>query len=151
MKVTDADVKRFESYFIKNINGCWIWDRSTRKGYGRIRISGKHYSAHRVSYVIYKGDIPAHGGTHGMCVLHRCDTPKCVNPDHLFLGTMTDNNIDKCKKGRHSSRKLTKHQVYRIREYKKLNISSAVDLGKMFGVDKSTIHKICRGASYKHM
>jgi len=57
-------------------------------------------SAHRISWEIHRGPIPPGGGYHGTCVLHKCDVTSCVNPDHLFLGTVKDNAEDMKRKGR---------------------------------------------------
>lgn len=76
--------------------GCWLWQATKNgDGYGRFRYQGTLHGAHRVSYMLYKGDIPE-----GMCVLHDCDTPSCINPDHLVLGTQVDNIHDMENKGR---------------------------------------------------
>ena len=76
--------------------GCWIWEGARRsRRYGIIKVRGKAEAAHRISWMVYRGDIPD-----GMHVLHHCDTPLCVNPDHLFLGTHQDNMDDKERKGR---------------------------------------------------
>lgn len=77
--------------------GCWIWiGRTSTNGYGRIGIGrNKQYAAHRVSWEHYRGPIPA-----GMIVCHKCDTPLCINPNHLFIGTHADNARDRDRKGR---------------------------------------------------
>lgn len=77
-------------------NDCWIWTAAkNEKGYGIFCIEGRTYKAHRLSYLLSVGAIPE-----GMCVLHKCDVPSCVNPDHLFIGTRADNNADMLAKGR---------------------------------------------------
>jgi len=84
-------------------SGCWIWMAAVQsKGYGSCHIKGaKESLAHRISWTVYRGFIPS-----GMCVLHRCDVPSCVNPDHLFLGTKHDNSQDMVGKGRHGNQKV---------------------------------------------
>jgi len=78
------------------IDDCWIWMGSrSKKGYGVFNIKGKQKKAHRISYEFHKGEIPD-----GLFVCHRCDTPQCINPDHLFLGTNHDNMQDAMNKGR---------------------------------------------------
>jgi hypothetical protein len=79
------------------INKCWNWPKGKdRKGYGQFH-HGRNgiYKAHRVSYQIFKGDIPER-----LCVCHSCDNAGCVNPDHLWIGTIKDNNLDRVRKGR---------------------------------------------------
>lgn len=84
--------------------GCWLWTASTAKGYGQIRIGGKSTSTHRAAYEAFKGPIPT-----GLHVCHRCDTPICINPDHLFLGTPRDNAQDKVAKGRAAAQERKTH------------------------------------------
>ena len=85
---------------VQKTPACWVWTASTsRNGYGKFRLpEGPLTSAHRISWEWAYGPVPE-----GMCVLHRCDNPPCVRPEHLFLGTIADNNHDCVTKGRHSS------------------------------------------------
>jgi hypothetical protein len=102
--------------------GCWIWMNGTNEhGYGLMRIGHVLVKAHRISYEMHIGEIPP-----GINVLHRCDTPACASPYHLFLGTQTDNMQDFIKKGRkknietfarwenHTRTHLTNEQVKKI-------------------------------------
>lgn len=96
-------------------NGCWLWtgNRRGRLGqeYGSVWFRGKHESAHRVSWIKRYGEIPKTiegADSRGTCVLHKCDTPLCVNPKHLFLGTNKDNMQDKVAKKRDTA-KYKKH------------------------------------------
>lgn len=83
---------------VQKTDGCWEWTGSRRpKGYGVFAVNGaRRESAHRVAYALFIGPISA-----GFFVCHRCDNPRCVRPDHLFLGTQADNMRDMHAKGRH--------------------------------------------------
>ena len=99
---TQSIRERIERFAIPEPNsGCWLWQGGYDyrgppfKPYGRIWVKGRTLQAHRVSWETYRGSIPG-----GMRVCHKCDTPLCVNPEHLFLGTPQDNTQDMIGKGR---------------------------------------------------
>lgn len=133
-------------------SGCWWWlGRLDRAGYGSIRVGGKYGKmelAHRASWTVHRGAIPS-----GLKVLHQCDVPCCVNPDHLFLGTQADNIQDMMEKGRNNpSRgerngrsKLTAEQVAEIRNAP----GSYHALARQYGVGKSMIGYIKTGANWR--
>ena len=98
-------VDRFWSY-VDSSKECWTWTAYKNKDkYGVFAIDRIPHYAHRVSWMIHNGEIPD-----GLCVLHKCDNPPCVRPDHLFLGTRKDNNVDKSLKGRASVAEWMKNQ-----------------------------------------
>ena len=89
--------EEFES-FVERLpwSGCWIWMRcDDAKGYGEFKRRQIKRKAHRYSYQLYRGEIPD-----GLLVCHHCDTPACVNQEHLFVGTYKDNAVDCARKGR---------------------------------------------------
>lgn len=88
--------ERFWSY-VQRGDECWTWiGARDANGYGRLSLPGRGtIGAHRVSWELHRGEIPD-----GLCVLHRCDNPPCVWPEHLFLGTHADNVADRIAKGR---------------------------------------------------
>lgn len=131
---------------------CWLWMRGKNKaGYGKFRVGPRTDTAHRVSWVIAHGAIPPR-----MNVCHRCDTPACVRPDHLFLGTTQDNVADRCKKGRsggaprgegHHNNLLTEEQAREA----KYGTESAHKLAAKFGVSPWTIYSIRQQKTWAHL
>ena len=142
----------FQSRVIVTADGCWLWRGSVNSwGYGRTKTSlSSERSAHRISWVLHKGPIPPE-----MNVLHRCDTPRCVNPEHLFLGDDTDNVRDCVAKGRHATKrgesnptaKLTTAAVTELRSRWKRH-GSMTAWAKEFGVSRRAIQFALEGATW---
>jgi hypothetical protein len=132
--------KRLEKYSMPEpFSGCFLWfGNQDRWGYGKINVDGRTYGAHRLAWSLIHGAIP-----NGLCVLHRCDTPSCVNPSHLFLGSFKDNTQDSLRKGRFNigkSRnvKLTELEVCQIRS----EIGTLRAIGRKFGISKTAVERI---------
>jgi hypothetical protein len=131
-------------------NGCWEWRGATGgNGYGSMRSKGKTITPHRAVYKLLHGEIPA-----GLHVCHRCDNRLCCNPDHLFLGTRSDNMQDCLTKGRFKTpfgageragrAKLTNEQAKAIRNDPRPHRVIAAE----YGVDKSAIGHLKRGKTW---
>jgi hypothetical protein len=147
------DVLKFHRRYRIVESGCWEWTGFYTGKYGAFRIGGKggrDIRAHRLSWVIQNGPIPP-----GMFICHQCDNPRCVNPDHLFVGTPQDNVDDMHAKGRrrtgriyrgHSNAraKLTAQQVREILA----SPGSHVDVARKYGVEPRLISRIRRGLAY---
>jgi len=145
----------FEKYVIRNEDGCWGWKGCLSKKYGSLQYGGKYksISAHRASWLIHKGEIPE-----DLFICHTCDNPVCTKPEHLFLGTPTDNVLDMIKKGRNkptrgeksASAKLNEAQVIQIKELLEQN-ESMTQIAKKFGVHIVTIHDIKYKKTWSHI
>ena len=129
--------------------GCWIWlGMTNRAGYGRFYMDGKMMLAHRVAKIIFSGlDIK------NKLVLHRCDTPCCVNPDHTYVGNHVDNMRDCIKKGRfiigenHANAKLTEKQAKQI----KYSDVPHTLMAQQMNVSETTIRFIRDGKRWGHI
>ena len=147
--------QRFERRIDRSAEGCWEWTGSCcTAGYGILSVDNRPRLAHRLAYEFYREMIPT-----GMQVLHTCDNRRCVNPDHLYLGTHDDNMRDKVRRNRCSSLKgtesptavLSEDQVCAIRaEYAACGVSQRV-LAARFGVTQSTVSAIIRKVRWKHL
>lgn len=128
----------------------WLWARNA-KGYGMLGYGGKIEKAHRVAYSL-ANNTPI-GDMKGLVVMHSCDNPGCVNPDHLSLGTHADNVKDRCKKDRtargvrHHNSKLSEEEVAEIRNYS--GTLSQRQLGACYGVTGQTVNQILKGVIWK--
>ncbi len=141
---------------VEKTDGCWIWNGPHgKRGYGNLccgpignrRIEG----AHRYSWELHNGPIP-----NALQVLHHCDNPRCVRPDHLFLGTAQDNVDDKCQKGRcptgvnNPAAKVNERDVIEIRYLAAAQIPQ-VAIAEMFGIKQSTVSCIALRKIWKHV
>lgn len=131
---------------------CWLWTGTFYpNGYGQMRFGGPLVGVHRIAWQLSRGDIPI-----GLCVLHRCDTPACVNPDHLFLGTRADNMADMAAKGKAARRygnpskgaTLPPDTVQEIRHFVFREGYSQAAVARKLGLHQTTVNKICTGRSH---
>ncbi|RWA81464.1 MAG: HNH endonuclease [Mesorhizobium sp.] len=141
---------------VEKTESCWIWTGSLDTGgYGSAWFEGRCRRAHRVAWMLIHGPIPRGEGHHGICVCHSCDNRRCVNPDHLFLGTQQQNINDQIRKGRFADRKgrsngrsvLTEEQVISIRE----DSRNCRQLAKIYGVWPTTIERIRSKDLWPHL
>jgi hypothetical protein len=162
----EQDIARFWSK-VEKTEGCWYWKAGTDdKGYGVFQLDGRARKAHRIAYDLTH-DTPL--GERLGC--HTCDTPGCVRPDHIFPGTVQDNNDDRHAKGRsrpptnhhrggyklppgsnagerHPRAKLTQQQVDEIRGRFQKRVVTAEMLAAEYGVSKHTIWRIVEGQAW---
>ena len=145
-------IRDFQLRYEMNPGGCWEWyGPFDRDGYGKVKRHGKTLRAHRVSYEIHKGPIPP-----GLVLLHSCDNPSCVNPEHLRPGTVRDNNQDMLRKGRNSfgrsppKSSLGALDVIRIR-CRAAEGEKHAALAREYGVSPNTIAKIVKRESWSHL
>lgn len=140
-----------EKYIPEPMSGCWLWIASVNAcGYGTVRAYQKPMLAHRVAYLLYRGEIPE-----DTCVLHTCDNPPCVNPEHLFLGTPMDNVTDMERKNRsyhpagenHGRAKLTADDVRLIRN----DLRSRRIIAKEYGVSGFLISAVKKRKIWKNV
>ena len=165
MIIQKTSIDRFWSKVIKN-NGCWGFDSAKdRDGYHRFayKVEGstkyKHSSAHRFMMLANGHTIPK-----GYVVCHKCDNPSCITPDHLFIGTPADNNLDKKLKGRERApigekqgrALITDAQAREIRQRAVVgwrvgynNGSNITELAREYNVPRELIRRIARGELYR--
>lgn len=138
--------KRFWSRVLKLDSGCWEWTGGKDGfGYGSFSFRNKSERAHRFSFALHNGQIPR-----GKCVLHKCDNPPCVNPEHLFLGTRAENNLDKKIKGRSRAPcRLSENDIRCIRALRHWSRFSVREIGKEFNLSIGMVSLICNNKSWK--
>jgi hypothetical protein len=134
------------------VTGCWLWEglRST-DGYGKVTLNKRSMRAHRAVWELTRGPIPE-----GMFVLHRCDTPLCVNPEHLFVGSQKENRQDCARKGRtargsgHFKTALTADGVMEIRRLVSRGRPPR-EVADQFGISVSSVGNLAARRSWKHV
>lgn len=142
---------RFFSRVKKRKSGCWEWcGRLNVNGYGFITRDYKQVRAHRYSWEIHNGPIAGE-----LCVLHKCDNPRCVNPEHLFLGTRRDNQHDMHSKGRNNQPCGERHFRARltsaaVKEMRGLPMSHA-QLAHKYGVSRATVAAAMQRRTWRHV
>lgn len=140
---------------VQKSESCWLWMGNTdQNGYGRIGVLFRSRLAHRLSWEINRGPIPPN-----LHVLHRCDVPGCVNPDHLFLGTQADNVADMIKKGRkaplprgsdHVSSTLSEADVMEIRRLILIGMRQR-EVALYFRMSQAQVWRIGRRQHWRHL
>lgn len=145
---------RFWRRVLKSEN-CWLWTGSKNNhGYGVLCVHRKAMLAHRFSYALHLGEIQE-----GLDILHKCDTPACVNPDHLFPGTHKENMLDAAAKGRlkappprrgesHPMHRLTKQDIQTIKDLAKSGVRHK-EIAARFKTSKSYVSAIYRGVCWR--
>lgn len=162
MEITDSLVRRFWAKVDKRgADECWEWTGSRTRNYGQLASerSRPPYKAHRLSWVIHRGPIPA-----GLHVCHSCDNPPCVNPAHLWLGTDDDNHKDMIRKGRRdysktnfargervNTAKLTAQQVREIRERYTGDRKTLALLSLEYGITVANILNVIERKTWRHI
>ena len=153
--------QRFMQWFVKDEHtGCWNWTGGTigKTGYGQFRIGSKNFVASRASWIIFKGEIPKNDSSYKtLFVCHKCDNPRCVNPDHLFLGDHQANVEDKMQKKRHrygisvgeshGNSKLDEAKVRYIRSSSK----TQQELASEFNMSQASIWAVIARKTWKHI
>ena len=143
----------YDHTVLSDDESCWLWVGGVSgSGYGMVPM-GKHKRpyAHRISYEVHNGPIPA-----GMSVLHKCDNKRCVNPYHLFVGTQKDNMVDMVSKKRHmhgertNTAKITEADVREIRALKEKGVTLSA-IATQFGICFQQVSRIVRRERWAHV
>ena len=154
LELSEDQIKQAMAESVVQVGDCIEWQRGLcGRGYGRLenRVGGERrkFSAHRLAYLLHNGPIPG-----ALCVLHICDNRRCVNPNHLVVGSHTANMQDMKRKGRSMSgaasprSKLTTDEAGLIRTLGRLGTPHQ-EIADQFGVSRPTVTKIINGTAYR--
>lgn len=133
-------------------NGCWLWQKCCQSnGYGIIRVKGKNIKTHRLSYSIFKGEIPK-----GQIIRHICDIKKCCNPDHLILGTQQDNVNDREFRNRGAKGSKSPNTILKEKDIIDIlkmhkNGYNGVKISKKYNIHKNSVYNILNGKTWRHV
>jgi hypothetical protein len=168
--ITEKDKTRFWKNVVKLASGCWEWTGNREaKGYGRFGAENKMHKAHRFSYELHYGPIPE-----GKMIIHSCDNPPCINPDHISAGTCKDNSDDMISRNRavHNrgtkphykkhpeeiqrgerigTHKVTESQIKQIRSLYASGGYYQHVIAKMFHISQTSVWRIVRDITWKHV
>ncbi len=135
-------------------NGCWKWlNAKDKDGYGKIRVQATDMRAHRLSWIIHRGQIPE-----SSLILHTCDNPECTNPEHLYAGSNTNNMQDREARNRIQHFKgedcnfstLTSELIIKIREMRSAG-GKQLEIANLFGISRPHVSAICSRKVWKHI
>ncbi len=134
------------------VSDCWLWTGPVNHGgYGKTHFNGKEWRANRLSYFLTRGEMPN-------LALHRCDTPTCCNPGHIYSGTNQDNDKDRVDRGRsfrprgilHSQNKYSNEDILKIREMASEGVSNS-EIGKVFKMGATYVYQIVTRKRWTHI
>lgn len=147
--MTAEHIERFHQRYEPG-PGCWLWTGgTTSRGYGHLKVRGRMLAAHRIAWALWHGRWPEEG----KFICHSCDTPACVNPSHLWLGTPQQNSADRDVKGRGkrpSRAKLTPSEVQEIRARRALG-ETLWGIAGDYGISDRTVYDIVERRTWAHV
>lgn len=133
-------------------SGCRVWDGSLNKpgGYGRISYMGKGWRTHRLAYLLLQGPIPE-----GMDLLHSCDNPRCINPNHLRPGTHAENIKEAYTKGRKTTPQGPSHPRFSLTHEQALEVVASTEpvpvIADKYGISKSAVYRLRNAVTWKSL